>query len=386
MKIGRNEPCPCGSGKKYKHCCGGAQTPHLKTPQSTTAEPAEPWTAAAVARELGNPLLVGMGPFPKMATEDEWEKIAVRLVEEVGVEQFLANALGKVRDAFTLVTGLKPSDLAIGPSNMIAAGIGPFPQLVLDAEWIQNTAQAMRARGVGPVGRQMVSDLKTVMEASYITEKDSMWQSALEQSKSAGGVKEGEPETAWPTIRHGLAWPNNVERMSPGEIPVPIPWTREELTKVPLPELMEDPALSQFMNAWLEKIKETRYDHYVAMMGIMGKTRWEIEAWLESDPAQQLKILSKTMKEGLPSEAETQVLENVRDIGSRIWNNYATAFEFAGVMRAIGIIFAEGGSGAPDTKRRLRGLINQIEDQMVYFAIHAVMNHLADTGLPGEKG
>lgn len=21
-KIGRNAPCPCGSGKKYKHCCG----------------------------------------------------------------------------------------------------------------------------------------------------------------------------------------------------------------------------------------------------------------------------------------------------------------------------------------------------------------------------
>jgi uncharacterized protein len=23
-KIGRNEPCPCGSGKKYKRCCGAA--------------------------------------------------------------------------------------------------------------------------------------------------------------------------------------------------------------------------------------------------------------------------------------------------------------------------------------------------------------------------
>ena len=23
-KIGRNDPCPCGSGKKYKHCCGKA--------------------------------------------------------------------------------------------------------------------------------------------------------------------------------------------------------------------------------------------------------------------------------------------------------------------------------------------------------------------------
>ena len=21
-KIGRNDPCPCGSGKKYKRCCG----------------------------------------------------------------------------------------------------------------------------------------------------------------------------------------------------------------------------------------------------------------------------------------------------------------------------------------------------------------------------
>jgi len=24
MKVGRNEPCPCGSGKKYKKCCGSS--------------------------------------------------------------------------------------------------------------------------------------------------------------------------------------------------------------------------------------------------------------------------------------------------------------------------------------------------------------------------
>ena len=23
-KVGRNDPCPCGSGKKYKRCCGVA--------------------------------------------------------------------------------------------------------------------------------------------------------------------------------------------------------------------------------------------------------------------------------------------------------------------------------------------------------------------------
>jgi SEC-C motif-containing protein len=22
-KIGRNDPCPCGSGRKFKKCCGG---------------------------------------------------------------------------------------------------------------------------------------------------------------------------------------------------------------------------------------------------------------------------------------------------------------------------------------------------------------------------
>ncbi|MEA3298083.1 MAG: SEC-C metal-binding domain-containing protein, partial [Chloroflexota bacterium] len=24
-KVGRNDPCPCGSGKKYKYCCGRSQ-------------------------------------------------------------------------------------------------------------------------------------------------------------------------------------------------------------------------------------------------------------------------------------------------------------------------------------------------------------------------
>jgi hypothetical protein len=33
MKVGRNEPCPCGSKKKYKKCCGGrlkAETQHAE--------------------------------------------------------------------------------------------------------------------------------------------------------------------------------------------------------------------------------------------------------------------------------------------------------------------------------------------------------------------
>ena len=26
-KVGRNDPCPCGSGKKYKKCCGAVSHP-----------------------------------------------------------------------------------------------------------------------------------------------------------------------------------------------------------------------------------------------------------------------------------------------------------------------------------------------------------------------
>ena len=26
VKVSRNEPCPCGSGKKYKKCCGSKDT------------------------------------------------------------------------------------------------------------------------------------------------------------------------------------------------------------------------------------------------------------------------------------------------------------------------------------------------------------------------
>lgn len=34
MKTGRNEPCPCGSGKKYKKCCLINETqPKVQTEQ-----------------------------------------------------------------------------------------------------------------------------------------------------------------------------------------------------------------------------------------------------------------------------------------------------------------------------------------------------------------
>ncbi len=38
-KAGRNDPCPCGSGKKYKKCCGAKSPVTRKTIEATKIAP-----------------------------------------------------------------------------------------------------------------------------------------------------------------------------------------------------------------------------------------------------------------------------------------------------------------------------------------------------------
>ncbi len=39
--IGRNEPCPCGSGKKYKKCCLPREAPRVRSAPAAVQEPSE---------------------------------------------------------------------------------------------------------------------------------------------------------------------------------------------------------------------------------------------------------------------------------------------------------------------------------------------------------
>ena len=54
MKVGRNAPCPCGSGKKYKRCCWeAAQFPEAKRRDAeATAREARKAALTARMREL----------------------------------------------------------------------------------------------------------------------------------------------------------------------------------------------------------------------------------------------------------------------------------------------------------------------------------------------
>ncbi len=40
QKVGRNDPCPCGSGKKYKACCFKQQLPGKKKFSATVLKTA----------------------------------------------------------------------------------------------------------------------------------------------------------------------------------------------------------------------------------------------------------------------------------------------------------------------------------------------------------
>ena len=52
-RVGRNEPCPCGSGKKYKHCCLRADLARRATSQRLPG-PAKPRSKRSLPSEVAH--------------------------------------------------------------------------------------------------------------------------------------------------------------------------------------------------------------------------------------------------------------------------------------------------------------------------------------------
>jgi len=48
--VGRNDPCPCGSGKKFKKCCSGKEPTTRVNPASCEFANNREWKAEQVAR------------------------------------------------------------------------------------------------------------------------------------------------------------------------------------------------------------------------------------------------------------------------------------------------------------------------------------------------
>ena len=74
--IGRNEPCPCGSGKKYKRCHGVAAEPKLTTPKNPGL-PAAGFPGAAAGAGTGgfDPASLGMDPQMMMQMSQALQRL-----------------------------------------------------------------------------------------------------------------------------------------------------------------------------------------------------------------------------------------------------------------------------------------------------------------------
>lgn len=52
MNVKRNDPCPCGSGKKYKKCCGKIELESKRFQRSFSAAPAGENTLVSFANRI----------------------------------------------------------------------------------------------------------------------------------------------------------------------------------------------------------------------------------------------------------------------------------------------------------------------------------------------
>ena len=74
-KIGRNDPCPCGSGKKYKHCHLGKEAPSGSSNPVAADDPGAgaawrdriPWILAAIGGAAGVFFWVDQGLQPAIS-------------------------------------------------------------------------------------------------------------------------------------------------------------------------------------------------------------------------------------------------------------------------------------------------------------------------------
>lgn len=66
-KIGRNDPCPCGSGKKYKSCCWGKKPEKKKLTAKWLNAPQGP---NLIERTFGNAISSTKEFTPTISLED----------------------------------------------------------------------------------------------------------------------------------------------------------------------------------------------------------------------------------------------------------------------------------------------------------------------------
>ena len=116
-KLGRNDPCPCGSGKKYKQCClrRSTEDQRLLKVELEALPKAQEWLLDRYQEELGEAMTEGFfGSLDKeeRARLDEISESLMEMVQH-NLSQWL------ITDSLLEIDGEKvaPIDLVLGPGG-----------------------------------------------------------------------------------------------------------------------------------------------------------------------------------------------------------------------------------------------------------------------------
>ena len=164
MKIGRNDRCPCGSGKKYKHCCWGKPEPFdpdLEPTPAPMAEPdaPEPWGADVMspaywenmAEQLPRNLRKELGPVI-----GEVKQIAEMESRRERIDAACA-VLEEHRDDYERLSG-DPAALLERAEKLF--GEAPFVSMRFDAADVERAFAAVGYPGSGGVDRKFVATVE----------------------------------------------------------------------------------------------------------------------------------------------------------------------------------------------------------------------------------
>lgn len=181
LTLGRNEPCPCGSGKKYKRCCGVDAAPKL------SVKKASPHLPPGIDPSQFNP--------DQLSPEwmDQFSKAFQRLPK--GQVQQFQHLMQKAMAGKNVTAEAEALEKLLPPDFMELAQNAPFAQNFAESQ------QAEAPQAVGPEAPPSLSveEAKKIIEEAAAAGKISQTQ-ATELLKTPDPEQQSKTSKFWKTI------------------------------------------------------------------------------------------------------------------------------------------------------------------------------------------
>ncbi|MCW5237241.1 hypothetical protein D5047_13485 [Verminephrobacter eiseniae] len=158
VKVGRNDPCPCGSGKKHKHCCLQQQAPAAEpTGHDGAAKRVVDWLFERHRKAMRAALT---GLLGSLLDDEQRDKLGAQMDEEfwVGMQINLMDWL--VAEGELQIKGVRQrvSEYLLGPGGPLLTAT--------QRDWLQQLAQSsLRLYDVTDVMPGVQMTLRDVLDA-----------------------------------------------------------------------------------------------------------------------------------------------------------------------------------------------------------------------------